>query len=239
MNILICDDDRMILSSLYSELSQKLDSRYNLHCVSTAEEIKEKILSDNADCKRFDIAILDIKLQEDNGIDYAFLLEQKYPDIKTIFISGYDDYYEAMFMKVKPFAFLHKPINIDILLFHIKTISDITDENKKGNFIINSKKLKTEIPYNHIILLESFKRIVVVHCLDNDIEIYAKLNDIAKNLPKNFVRTHQSYIVNLNYIKDTDLESNIKLNGNKTAKISRPYKKDFLKKYYMTKGGIL
>lgn len=228
----------MILSSLYSELSQKLGSRYNLHCVSTAEEIKEKILSDNADCKRFDIAILDIKLQEDNGIDYAFLLEQKYPDIKTIFISGYDDYYEAMFMKVKPFAFLHKPININILLFHIKTIADNLSDNN-NSFLLISKKLKTEIPFNKIVFFESFKRIIVIHCIDQTFEFYGKLGDIEKDLPKNFTRTHQSYIVNMNYVRDTDFESNVFLTNNTVIKISRTYKKSFQSKYFLAKGGIL
>lgn len=237
MNILICDDDRLFLDFLHSELVKNLGNKHNFCSFSETEEI-DRIIKETSPSEQFNLAILDIKLQEENGIDYAFLLEQKYPDIKTIFISGYDDYYEAMFMKVKPFAFLHKPININILLFHIKTIADNLSDNN-NSFLLISKKLKTEIPFNKIVFFESFKRIIVIHCIDQTFEFYGKLGDIEKDLPKNFTRTHQSYIVNMNYVRDTDFESNVFLTNNTVIKISRTYKKSFQSKYFLAKGGIL
>lgn len=237
MNILICDDDEIFLDFFHNELLQKLGTEHKLFSFSKTEEI-DRIVKGSDPSEHFDLAILDIKLQEKNGIDYAFLLEQKYPNIKTIFISGYDDYYEAMFMKVKPFAFLHKPINIDVLLFHIRSIADSLSADN-SNFSLISKKFKAEIPFNKIVFFESFKRIAVVHCTDGTFDFYGKLGDIEDSLPENFVRTHQSYIVNMNYVNDTDFESNITLNDESVVKISRTYKKDFQKKYFLTKGGIL
>lgn len=237
MNILICDDDEIFLDFFNNELQQKIGAEHNFFSFSKTEDI-DRIIKNSDPSEHFELAILDIRLQEKNGIDYAFLLEQKYPDIKTIFISGYDDYYEAMFMKVKPFAFLHKPINIDVLLFHIKSIADsLSTDNKKFSLI--SKKLKAEIPFNKIVFFESFKRIVVVHCTDGSFDFYGKLGDIEDSLPENFTRTHQSYIVNMNYVNDTDFENNVTLNDDTVVKISRSYKKDFQKKYFLTKGGIL
>lgn len=237
MNVLICDDDRLFLDFLHNELVKNLGNKHKFCSFSETEKI-DRIIKETSPSEQFDLAILDIKLQEENGFDYAFLLEQKYPDIKTIFISGYDDYYEAMFIKVKPFAFLHKPININILLFHIKTIADNLSENN-NSFLLISKKLKTEIPFNKIVFFESFKRIIVIHCIDQTFEFYGKLGDIEKDLPKNFTRTHQSYIVNMNYVRDTDFESNVFLTNNTVIKISRTYKKSFQSKYFLAKGGIL
>lgn len=55
-----------------------------------------------------------------------------------------------------------------------------------------------------IIYLESNRRKVIVHMVDDTVETYAKLSDFEDQLPPNFVRSHMSFLVNMNYLEWVD-----------------------------------
>ena len=56
-----------------------------------------------------------------------------------------------------------------------------------------------------ILYIESRQRIVVLHTPRKMIEFYAKLTDVMQMLPQSgFARCHQSYIVNMEYVRELD-----------------------------------
>lgn len=60
------------------------------------------------------------------------------------------------------------------------------------------------LPVGKIIYLESNRRKVIVHMVDDTVETYAKLSDFEDQLPPNFVRSHMSFLVNMNYLEWVD-----------------------------------
>ncbi|MBO5485855.1 MAG: LytTR family transcriptional regulator, partial [Eubacterium sp.] len=57
------------------------------------------------------------------------------------------------------------------------------------------------VKVNDIYHVESNRKKVVLHHIDGIEETVQKLNEIEKLLPDYFLRIHQSFLVNMNYVK--------------------------------------
>ena len=82
-NIIIVDDTREVLSSLQRELRTE---PYNVFYAISGEEAL-KILSENH-CK---LIISDIKMPKMDGFELLSIVEEKYPDIIRVVLSGHSD----------------------------------------------------------------------------------------------------------------------------------------------------
>lgn len=60
------------------------------------------------------------------------------------------------------------------------------------------------LPASQIIFLESRRRKVHIVMTDRTVITYGKLSDIAAQLPTSFVRTHVSFLVNMDYLDCVD-----------------------------------
>ena len=75
----------------------------------------------------------------------------------------------------------------------------------KPYFTVKSKDSNIRVEYKDIMFFESTQRIVRMYTLSNVVEFYAKLGDVADMLPNDrFVRCHQSYLLNLDYVRKLD-----------------------------------
>lgn len=85
-----------------------------------------------------------------------------------------------------------------------RVLSDCCREQSriKKYFVVRNKETLMRVDFDEIIYIESRQRIVVIHTKQRVIEFYGKLTDVFNNLPQDmFVRCHQSYVVNLEYVK--------------------------------------
>lgn len=71
-------------------------------------------------------------------------------------------------------------------------------------FTVKNKDMLLRTNYNDILYFESRLRVVVMHAKRQTVEFYAKLNDVLPRLPPVFIRCHQSYIVNMDQIRQLD-----------------------------------
>ena len=83
--ILVEDEPLMIEAFLRMSKDVK-----DLNVVGTFETAEDAI--DFAEDHEFEIAILDIELPGENGIECAKILRKKMPELLVVFISAYDDY---------------------------------------------------------------------------------------------------------------------------------------------------
>lgn len=81
--------------------------------------------------------------------------------------------------------------------------------------------------------MESNKRRVILHTSDDQHDYYSTLNEEEKKLSESdFVRIHQSYIVNFMFIKEIRSQSIVLISGEAlpiSAKYSTAFKKKYLK----------
>ncbi|SES09123.1 LytR/AlgR family response regulator transcription factor [Lachnobacterium bovis] len=107
----------------------------------------------------------------------------------------------------------------------------IEKNNKKNNhFTEISKKLLHNIKKEDIIYCESYSHKIILHTVNKDIYMYAKLNDIEGYLSSNiFLRIHKSYLINQNYIQGLS-KNVITLSNGIRLNISRSTSKEIYEK---------
>ncbi len=196
-------------------------------CDNAFEAIE--ILNKNSN---IDLLFLDINMPKISGISFYKSLQNP-PDV--IFTTAYSEYalegfeVNAIDYLLKPFSFqrFFKAVN--------KALDKQSQENQtpEDDFIlIKSNKVLHKIVPNDILYVEAFGDYVKVHLEHTYVMTNSTFTNILKLLPKQFIRTHKSYAINLK--KMNSLAGNQITIGEKIVPIGQTYKADFLKSFNKT-----
>jgi two-component system response regulator CpxR len=106
--ILLVDDEKEFVHTL----SERLETRdISSSIVYDGEEALEYIKRDEPD-----VMVLDLKMPGIDGIEVLRRVKRDYPHIEVIILTGHgSEREEAMAEQLGAFAYLHKPVNIDVL----------------------------------------------------------------------------------------------------------------------------
>lgn len=201
IKIAVCDDNKTIaaeIESLIFELASKNHIKVTVETYSDGNFLIQDMINKN---EHFDIAYLDIEMQYD-GITVAKKLREAGNDILLIYVSNYESYCKELF-ELGTFRFLNKPI--DKIKFE-KYFLEATLKIQKGNsyFTFQYNRANYRIRIDTINFFESNKRKILIHKIDGSIiEYYDKLNNVEaffKERHLNFLRIHQSFLVNYTYV---------------------------------------
>lgn len=108
-NILVVDDDRATLQILERILQKQ---GYNVDVAETGREAEEKVNS-----KLFDLALIDVKLPDTDGIDLLGEIHRIRPKMIKIVITGFASMENGIrAMEVGADAYLVKPVTSEELL---------------------------------------------------------------------------------------------------------------------------
>lgn len=115
MNIMILDDHELFSISLQFLLKEEITQFSSFTRINKLlEALQEKLP---------DILLLDINLQETNGIDVGKIILSLYPEIKIIYLSGYDlDEYYNQAIKMGAKGFLNKDISPSELIKNLRLV---------------------------------------------------------------------------------------------------------------------
>ena len=198
MKIALCDDNIEILDFLEQEINSQFDDFFSISRYTDAG----KLLEDWKNKKQHaDIVIMDIKFQNQNGVDAAKQLQEKYgTHIKIIFITGYPEHVSEIF-RAQPTFLLMKPLSKELLYEALEKARDLILEENEKSVYITFRGCTRRVKVNDIYHVESNRKKVVLHHIDGIEETIQKLNEIEKLLPDYFLRIHQSFLVNMNYVK--------------------------------------
>lgn len=107
IEIAVCDDDANDLERAAGILLD-IFSAQNIACnIKTFLSAREMLDS----AKKIDIGILDIAMNELNGISLGRKLKERFPDIKLIYATSYEEYCMQAVNDVHAFSFLCKPLD--------------------------------------------------------------------------------------------------------------------------------
>jgi len=158
--------------------------------------------------KRVDLIFLDIQMPLLTGIE--FLKSLSNPP-KVIFTTAYREYAIESY-ELEVVDYLLKPISFDRFFKSInkyfKTVESkdkkevviSAKENSAGFMYVNVNKKHHKILFSEILYAESLKDYVQIHTKETTIITKDKISDFEQKLPKHFLRTHRSYIVNTDKI---------------------------------------
>ena len=198
LGIAVFDDEKIIVDYVGELIKENLDVNAKIYKYTKLEEFK-------GDCKKgilqkINAIYLDIKIDSLNGIEIAQKIQQENPKIKIIYMTAYSQYSEAIF-KTKPTYLLLKPIKKEQIKKSLERALQEEKQNKNiKTFNIKGKIFNIEV--EKIKYIESNKRVVIIYEEDLKRRIYGKLDEIEEMLSSNFVRCHQSYIVNLEHVRE-------------------------------------
>ena len=115
LEIVVCDDDMADLECAVTMLHKIFTSQkiaYHIEQFASANQMLENI-------SNVDIGILDISMEELNGIKLGRKLKEKFPDVKLVYITSYEEYCMQVINEVHAFSFLCKPLEYDKLELQI------------------------------------------------------------------------------------------------------------------------
>lgn len=198
MRIAICDDNVEVLDFLEKEIIGYFGDRFVVTGYQDSEELLEAWKSPK---KRADIVIMDIVFEYTNGVQTARRIQEKYGEcIKFIFMTGYPEKAPEIF-RANPVFLLAKPISKEFLYEAITKAEALIREENQNALYVSFRGCTRRIKASDIYYIESIRKKAILYHADGAEETMQKLNDIEKQLPQYFLRIHQSFLVNMNFIK--------------------------------------
>jgi DNA-binding LytR/AlgR family response regulator len=241
LRVAICDDNIYFTGELekliYLEESNN-PSNINIQVFFDGLTLENNIQQGN----RYDLIFLDIEMQKVNGIDAARRIRACDTSVLLIYISSHEKYLKELF-EVEPFRFLSKPLNKNLFLrYYQEARLRIKETNTYYQFAFNKEIHKVAL--KDVIYFESQNRIIHIFLSNGNMEqFYGKLNTLEHELlisSQYFLRIHQSYLVNYDYIRKMNY-SNITLSKPNdeiiTLKISEDRQKNVRKQLCKLVGG--
>ena len=163
-----------------------------------------------------------------SGIDFLKTLHNK-PNI--ILTTAFPEYALEGY-ELDVVDYLLKPISFERFLKSISKINRLIGNAApivhQRYLFVRTKGLIQKIKIEDIQFIEAKGDFVVINTLDSRYTANSSLQDILTRLGANFIRSHKSYVVNLNAI-NTIMGNTIKMNGH-TLAIGRTYRQELLEK---------
>lgn len=244
LRAVIVDDEPKAIQGLSWELSIFENDIEIIETFTVAEKAIKFINENNIDC-----LFLDIEMPTMDGFQLLEKIEDK--DFAIIITTAYNEY-AIKALKNQAIDYLLKPIDSDDLE---ETIGRVKQHYKKSNKTekvekilssFNKKFNRRKITINadgklvflsedEILFVESDGNYSTIYTTGNNkkIVVTKKLKEINLLLPEDdFFRIHNSFIINLNKIKEfLKSDGYVVLENNHKIPVSRQRKSDFLEKF--------
>lgn len=228
IKIAICDDEQLARNGIEELLKANYGDELQISCYESTEALLDTWERGEG---QEDILLLDIRFEGLDGISAARKLQDRNPRAKIIFITGYIDYATEIF-RAEPIYFLTKPVKGEKLVEAVEKAKSQMQKESCKSVMCSSKNGIVKVEVDKIYYLESDRRILYVHEETRTLTLNQKLPDMEKQLPDSFLRCHQSFLVNMKYIRSFSRQE-IELVDGRKVPVSRPKyaaaRKDFLK----------
>jgi len=150
LKVLIVDDEYLIRNLIRMRIDWE---KQGLTIIGEASNANEAL--DMVDEQRPDIIFTDIYMPSINGIEFSGMVLEKYPDIKIVIVTGYDEFeYAHQSIKMGISDFILKPIHASDLLHVIEKLKTKIYEARKRDKEL--EKLKEELERNFPYLREKY-----------------------------------------------------------------------------------
>lgn len=220
LTIAICDDEKKICDYIESRTTEFLAKNDLEAEVSAFYDGSELLKKCENNIQHFDIIFLDIKMKTLNGVECAKLLRDIGVNSLIVFITSSAEYVFSGY-EVKAFRYILKT---DLVNAFSRVLGECLLELKKLNtsfFTVKTSSSVKNIPLSDILYFESNKRLLNIHTKNEVLSFYEKLDNVENELKeKDFIRTHQSYLVNALKIKSVSKDM-VELTNGESLPVSK------------------
>ena len=219
MKLAVCDDNAQDLCRM-AELSAQYDPNMEIFSFSSAKALYESTLE-------FDAVLLDIEMDGPNGYEIALRIAQEENHPVIIFATNSAAY--AVSGYGLALRYLLKPLRIE-------TISEALDAVKQE---LRSNRLTVTLDgVSHVLKVQDIRYAEVqrhqmtLYTTDGCLSFRGALKDLVSQLPGRwFSAPHQSYVVNLLYVRSASKTELVLTDGTRIP-ISRRRQQEFLHSFH-------
>lgn len=234
LEIGVCDDnvdDLDYAVKILHKIFTSLNIGYNIRAFSSANEMSENI-------SKIDIGILDISMEELNGIKLGRKIKGKFPNVKLIYITNYEEYCIQAINDAHAFSFLCKPLdNQEMEKQIMEVLSHMPDTALEKEFykVTDSKGkeyISIKLKLYDILYFEYIKRSrkVSIVLADEEYEYECIFEKLVEDLQQyDFVVNCRGNLVNLRHIEKIK-GFTIYLDNGKELQIAQKRSVDFKEK---------
>ena len=231
ISLAICDDEnteREYLQQLITDWAKSRNIRLKLLLYPSAEAF----LFAYRDIP-VDIALLDIRMGDMDGISLAKCLRQEDDRVQIVFVTGLPDFIAEGY-EVAALHYLMKPVSnkkmADVLDRAVKRLS--TEEVMVS---LPLKDVKQRLPISSIYYAEAFSHDILLHTTNGDLSMKIALTELERELGESFSRCHRSFLANIRHVRKITKNS-LEMDNAMEACSKLPKEKRFIRVYMDIKG---
>ncbi|HUN16047.1 MAG TPA: response regulator transcription factor [Saprospiraceae bacterium] len=232
LSILVIDDDKFHLDILVSKLKSLKYS--NLRLANTYNEDISSLMESLPD-----IIITDYYLDHNKtALDIFKNVNVSFPTPIIIISSYFNHEVLDQIKEIHPIDFLSKNVSefeLDkTIMLSCNKLEKIAKNSPLHEFVlVKTGKFLKKITIDQIEYISVYGKYLKIISEATPYLVRSSLNDFAAKLPENFIKIHQSYIININFVQSINVDENMV--NLKTIQIpfARAFKKLLLSKYYI------
>lgn len=243
VKIALCDDEAIITDQV-NEIIKQYQMERKIEISSDIYYDGESLsLTEN----EYDIIFLDIYMKGLDGIETAKKLRKRDKRVEIIYLTSYAGLTREA-LSVHAFDYLEKPVRKEAIFAMLDEVLEkiihkkSNEEVKKKLVVLNSGKNTLRLAVDDIYYFERTDRKIVAVTKKGNLNVYETIAALEEKLRQyDFVTPHQSFLVNINNIKDYIKDEIIMTNhdivpvAQKRASEFKRIMREFLQKQLETK----
>lgn len=193
INVVICEDIKTHADKIKELLTVILPKNAKLTHYPSGSELLSAIQNSHL---IYDLAIMDIELDDASGITLSSYLSDYCPNIQIIFVSQYLKYISPVYETAHTY-FIYKP---ELELYLKPAVQKALQKIEEHNPLLLSlswNKKKIDILQKDICYMERMLRKTAVYTLHDTFYTAEKLSSLLAQLSPSFTLCHRSYLINL------------------------------------------
>ncbi len=219
ISIAVCDDDTKVIEKIERYFDTLHNRNYEYDVFFSGNELLDY---KNKQDIHYNLYILDIEMENLDGITLAKKLRNTEPRALFIYLTSYPQYVYDVF-EVITFDFIRKPIEYDKFIQILDKVSSYL-KLTKSNFAFSYRKNRYNLACGDIIYIEKNRRKAFIHTNNKLYQFNMTLEEIWSQLDEHlFVNIHISYIINMEYIREI-VRGELILKTDEILYISRNYR---------------
>lgn len=202
-HIAICDDEEIFADKIFKNIDVYMSQRelpYEIDIFHSGKGLMQL----GVEMMKYKVVFLDINMEEVDGLETAGWIRQYSKDMFIVFVTAYITYALEGY-KFNAVRFILK----ETKMFSQAIRECMDDIFEKINYVPAKREIpfcegRREIRLDRLLFIESKLHKLEFHVMEEQMHVYTLngiLNDIEDEyIPYQFIRIHQSYLVNMQHI---------------------------------------
>lgn len=235
-HIAICEDQETFIQELKENLKRyaaETDKEFCFFVYHDGSELLQKYNSE------YDLIFMDIKMEQMDGLKAAEAVRKIDSTVGLIFLTSLKQYVWQGY-QYSAVNYLLKPLKYNVLKLELDRYFTRYRDKDDPYFSFSNDNGSYKVLYKNLCYAETDKRNVMLHFDGQKQIIYKNMKTVSSLLcsQPQFAQCHQSFVVNLSFVKGVEDLELIMTTGERIP-ISQPKRKAFIKQLTEYIGGQL